>query len=294
MKNFTYTARDRSGATKRGSLKAADRNAAMQELTAQGMVPLSLAEGQSIVGKSPHVLSRPSMIILLAAGTGLLIGLVIWLRMTPVKPSTSEKTARKEVQAKRDSSSRSTSMKTNAIAGDKGNILDPLRMDTMPPSRTKQEKTLSGTDVAEIQKEPKRPMDYPSGLEQVINWIVNKRLGDTPFFLPRLNPKESIAEILDRDLIVYDDDTEDKIQAKANVAQAKQMLKEYIAQGGKPEDFLNYFHTALLEANREWKEAQKQVSTLMQSGEREAAVAYAEEANKRLAEKGIKPIISPR
>jgi hypothetical protein len=297
MKNFNYTARDKSGATKRGSLKAADRNEALHELTAQGLVPLSVNEGAvSDAGKGIKTLSPRRMIIFLIVGLALVAGVVVWMRMTAVKTA-NDKKPQKAVQAQRAFSRRSASMKTNGTGrATGGGDRDPLNstQQGVQSVQTNHAKTLSDTNIVEASKEQKKPADYPSGLEQVMSWIVNKRLGDTPFFLPRLSPKENIVEILERDLIVYDDDTEAKVQAKANVAQAKQMLKEYMAQGGKPEEFLKYFHSALLDANREWKEAQKQVSTLMQTGDREAALVYAEEANKRLAEKGIKPVISPK
>jgi hypothetical protein len=295
MKNFNYTARDKSGATKRGSLQAADRNAAMQELSSQGMVPLSVIEGNAVTSSGLPGWSPLRMVFLAIVGLGVVIGLVIWLRTPPGKIST-EKKPQKATQAKRAVLPRAANMKTNSMVRAQGDVPDPLRtaQQAAPSAQTNHTKTLSSTNVAEVSQQPKRPADYPSGLEQVMNWIVNKRLGDSPFFLPKLSQKENIAEILERDLVVYDDDTEDKIQAKANVAQAKLMLKEYIAKGGKPEDFLQYFHSALLEANREWKDAQKQVSTMMQSGDYEEARAYAEEANKRLAEKGIKPVVGPK
>jgi len=296
MKNFNYTARDKSGAIKSGSLKALDRNAAMHELTAQGMVPLSVTEGAvSGAGKGTQALSQRSMIIVLIVGLALVAGVIAWMRMTAVKTA-NEKKPRKVEQAQRAVSRRSASMKTNGTGRATGGDSEPLKTTTqgVQSVQSNHAKTLSETNIVEVPKEPKRPKDYPSGVEQVMSWIVNKRLGDTPFFLPRLSPTENIVEILERDLIVYDDDTEAKFQAKANVAQAKQMLKEYMAQGGKPEEFLKHFHSELLEANREWKEAQKQVSTLMQTGDREAALVYVEEANKRLAEKGIKPLISPK
>ena len=93
---------------------------------------------------------------------------------------------------------------------------------------------------------------------------------------------------------MYDDDSEKSVIQKANVAQAKQMLKTYLAQGGKVEDFLSYYHMQLLEANRMWRTAQNEITTLSKTGEPNEVRAYAQELNKKLAEKGIKSIHLPK
>ena len=80
------------------------------------------------------------------------------------------------------------------------------------------------------------------------------------------------------------------IEGKANVAYAKQLLKEYIKEGGTPEDFLTYYHSELTAAFNEWRTAQKYAGDLVRAGDDAGAVRYIEEQNKNLAAKGIRPI----
>ncbi len=294
MKNFNYTARDKTGSTKRGSLKAADRNAAMHELSAQGMVPLSITEGAAT--KTSGTGFKP--VYALYAGAVLI--LVVWLGMKYlVKPTPQKKQPpkRERVQPppKKHTVQQVKPVVTNVV-------VQPIKVETnqpappIPVSTNSIEYRIAQQD-GRIDEEGKiipKPRAFKSGAEQVLNMIMNKQLGDVPSPLPNLHPSErtNIVAILSRDIVVYDEDSEKSLQQKANVAQAKQLMKDYIAKGGTPEDFLRYFRDELATAHKEWLTTQKTLMELSKT-DREAALKYAEEQGKILSEKGIKPLILP-
>jgi hypothetical protein len=294
MKNFNYTARDKSGATKRGSLKAPDRNAAMQELSAQGMVPLSITEGAAT--KTSGVGFKP--VYALYAGAVLI--LAVWLGMKYIVTPTPQKKSpvkRERVQPppKKEVIPQIKPVVTNVV-------VEPIKLETNQPAPPIPVSTNSleyriAQQEGRIDEEGKiipKPQAYKSGAEQVLNMIMNKQLGDVPPPLPTLHPSErtNIVAILGRDIVVYDEDSEKSLQQKANVAQAKQLMKDYIAKGGTPEEFLRYFRDELAKAYKEWMTTQKTLMELSKT-DREAALKYAEEQGKILAEKGIKPLVLP-
>lgn len=134
---------------------------------------------------------------------------------------------------------------------------------------------------------------FASGVEQVIGLIVNTKPGSSVPPLPNLHISEKVEDILNRDIVLYEEDNELTAEKKANVAQAKQLMKEYLAQGGKPEDFLSYFHGELKKAHTEWRAAQVKAISLFKEGDHEAALKYIEETNRTFSEKGMKPIVNP-
>jgi len=139
------------------------------------------------------------------------------------------------------------------------------------------------------------PRAFATATEQVLGWIANTVPGGPPPILPVLPPNErtNIIAILGRDIVLYDDDTEAVSESKHNVAYAKQMLRQYLADGGTPEDFLGYYHAGLAEAHREWREAQGGVTELLRAGDAEGAVRLYMERDAALRGRGIQPIHLP-
>jgi hypothetical protein len=140
---------------------------------------------------------------------------------------------------------------------------------------------------------PPPPTGFSSQTEALINMIVNTPLGSPPPPLLRVSPREDLAKIFETDILVYDEDDEQTVAAKINVAKAKEYLKEYLEQGGTPDGFLTYYHDQLRAAHQEWMLARKQALDLIKAGDAEGALLYAEEQNKDFAKRGIKPIVIP-
>ena len=140
---------------------------------------------------------------------------------------------------------------------------------------------------------PPPPTGFSSQTEALINMIVNTPLGSPPPPLPRVPPREDFAKIFETDILVYDEDDEQTVAAKINVAKAKEYLKEYLEQGGTPDGFLTYYHDELRAAHQEWMLARKQALDLIKAGDEELAARYVEAQNKVFAERGIKAIFAP-
>jgi hypothetical protein len=144
-----------------------------------------------------------------------------------------------------------------------------------------------------ISTNPPPPTGFSSPTEALINMIVNTPLGSPPPSLPRVPPREDFAKIFETDILVYDEDDEQTVAAKINVAKAKEYLKEYLEQGGTPDGFLTYYHDELRAAHQEWMLARKQALDLIKAGDAEGALLYVQEQNRAFAERGIKPIVIP-
>ena len=307
MNNFNYTARDTSGATKRGSVKAADRSAALQAIKAQGLVPVSVAEGAA--QKEAFKLNVPPRTLMLAGAAVILVIGALFL-MQGRKPAVGKQKpevikAAKGIPAKKEVSKIAGSMQpaTNRVAEIP---LAPVpSLQESAPAATPQEKLAAGTppkeqrpnmrivEAVEGMSTNPPPADYESGTERVINMIANARLGNPPPPLLNLPPGENITNILNRDIVVYDTDSKQTEAEKTNVAYVKQLIKDYMKDGGTPETFLKYYHAELTKAFEERNAVQKYTADLIKAGDQKGALKYMEEANKELTKKGMRPITIP-
>lgn len=145
-----------------------------------------------------------------------------------------------------------------------------------------------------INLEPATNRVFATGTEQVLSWIFTTRLGDAPPPLPEISIHDEahLAEILMAANTINDDDSESAKDAKEMVMLAKEELKKFIKEGGYIEDFLEYYRGELVQAHNEWRESQRQVMEVMRE-EPELAADFVEEVNKRLHDKGIKPVSTP-
>lgn len=292
MKNFNYTARDKTGSTKRGSLKAADRNAAMQELSAQGMVPLSITEG---VAQPGNRTIKPVHALMAGVAALIIIGVVIVVLFPKsITPKTSAKKAASSKTPSAVNAQRNKKPVQLKVPGAATNAVIASVTATNSINSSVTNNPIEGTaSIPEVATNiPPRKM-FSTGVEQVISLIVNTRPGSPVPPLLRLHSKENVMDILNRDIVLYEEDNELTAEKKANVAHAKQLMKDYIAQGGKPDEFLAFFHGELKKAHTEWREAQVQAVSLFKGDDQEAAQKYFEETNRTFTDKGMKPITKP-
>ncbi len=153
-----------------------------------------------------------------------------------------------------------------------------------------------------LEEAKNRPIDlYPTtnnvfntGTEQVMSWIFTTKIGDPPPPMPKMSVMDEahLAEILVASNPTFETDSEKVADAKAAVEWAKKELIEYIGQGGDAKDFLEYYRGELVQAHNEWKEAQRNVMTILEE-DPDIAADYIAEVNAQLAEKGIKGVIIP-
>lgn len=303
MKTFNYMAKDSSGALKRGSLAAADRSAALAEIRLRGLLPVSVCEGQAASSDAFPQMTVKKIVVALASLAVIVVVGVLFL-MLGKKPSA----ASHAPPVRSEPSVRPVAVRLPSPAVASPEVSAPEPAAAVPPQAqpAKENSPVAEVPSTSVAKSPQigqalqtvttsqpKPSGYSSGTEAVINMIVNARLGTPPPPLLRLPQTENIAEILDSDIIVYDDDSEKSAAGKANVAYAKQLLKEYIQAGGTPENFLQHYHARLTSAFEEWRAAQKYTRDLLNAGDKDGAARYVEEQNKKFAEKGVRPIIMP-
>ena len=82
------------------------------------------------------------------------------------------------------------------------------------------------------------------------------------------------------------------VEAKKAVAAMKQEMKEYLAKGGKPEEFLSYYYSELKEAHEIWKESHFKLIDAMKK-DPALAPQVEQELNTFLESKGIRPVMMP-
>lgn len=130
--------------------------------------------------------------------------------------------------------------------------------------------------------------------EQVLDWVFNTNIGDNPPpFVPPMDAAEmaNIGEILDRANEVLEDDSPEVADRKLMVEKAKQELKAYLAQGGSPGEFLNYYYNELQKYYEMRLEASDAVRKFVKETDPETARKFLEKTNAELARKGIQPVM---
>ena len=145
-----------------------------------------------------------------------------------------------------------------------------------------------------LREEPGTNRIFRTSTEQVMDWIFRCEVGDPPPLLPNLPLKEQLhlAEILISENPIYEDDSERAKEAKETVQLVKKEFREFIKEGGEPEDFLPYYHGQLVQAHEEWKTARKMVMDAVKE-DPDIAADFISKVNERLAEKGIKKVTLP-
>jgi hypothetical protein len=311
MKTFTYLCRTVKGESKRGCVTAATRADVLKRLAEQGLTPISVTEecvttaparGNGVIYVAPRTLVLGGVAIVA------LIGLVLWLREQN-KPGEKKQIAKQDLSSHRQNKhERVIVADTNArpmrVPVHERTVEEPAQVAVQPITSeqppgpvsvdAEPDPVVENRAAVVVTEEPvKKRRAFASGTEQVLGMIMNTRLGSMPPPLPRLSPMENIAEILDRDIIIENDDNEQTEAAKINVAYAKQALKEYLKEGGTPGEFLQYYHDQLKQVFEEWRTAQNYAMELFKAGDKELAALYVEKQNKIFAEKGIKPIFAP-
>lgn len=311
MKNYNYTARDKNGALVRDSIKASDRKDVLSAISERGLSPVSVVEGTAV--KTPRVIRSAIMGWSASLTVALLIfgGFVLLRSSKKTIDTTNRAETKVEKQAlppKRIETAinervdppenivemkpivEATVQEVTPTVQENSVILTAKQKNVMltPQKKRRVIETVDGMST----NQP--PTGYSSGSERLLNMIMNAQVGNAPPPLLNLPPGEKIEEILNRDIMVFDTDDEKTIAEKTAVAYAKQLLKEYINEGGAPEQFLQHYHDELTAAFQERQAAQAQVTELLRNGDEEGAFRQMEENNKILIMKGIKPIKMPR
>ena len=134
---------------------------------------------------------------------------------------------------------------------------------------------------------------FDTNTERIISGFANTKRGFPPPPLLNIPFGENLNEILNSDIVIYEDDDERTVAIKENCAQLKEEMKQYIADGGTPENFLAWYHNELSKDYNSWKDSQQYIVQLMKEGMIQEAEEYMEKANAELTKSGIRNVTIP-
>ena len=164
-------------------------------------------------------------------------------------------------------------------------------LDSMTPKEL-HERQLEIMKEREIDLTPTTNKPFRTGIEWQMARLFTTPLGRRPVPLPpaiHVKDEAHMMEILSTANPALEGDSEQvKIMKKA-VEAAKEELKNYIKEGGDYDGFMQYYHSKLMDAFTLRQEYVKQV---LQVSKEDPSISkdFFDEANAKLAEKGIEPI----
>ncbi len=311
MKNFIYTARDHSGATTRGSLKAADRSAALAELKSGGLVPITLEEG--VLKSAHHFKSKKNALLLTGVAVVMLLGLWVVLRLPP--QNIKELKPKIQLQKAVNVVSSNTIAKSNPAIVESP-VVPPVPVPVQPVELAESSLPTPLRSVATPPEKKLTNLERPKNNRILVPGIRN---GDTnapnPYATFRTKserlmsqmlsaqPGEKIIDVgygrdfgpdfiasLDNTIEIYPTDTEEMAEHKKDVAWLKEEMRKMVADGQSPEEIL----TALREQHNEVADFRsdlaRQLSILKAEGTAKQIEQFVSEANKMLEPYGVRPL----
>lgn len=144
----------------------------------------------------------------------------------------------------------------------------------------------------EILAKQSRPRHFDNDVENHLELVTDPELkGFAPGYFPQVDMSEKeILEILNRPVDIYEDDPEDVVAAKMRTAEMKEEAKAFIAEGGTLNQFLRDYYGEVAEANAERTDCEREMKRILREEGEEAALAYMNEVNPFLKEKGLKEL----
>lgn len=301
---YRYTYRDESGNVKTDYIDAETRQACFSILKGKGISPISLSQSEKSMFTGKRSLQSLhwrsvilSVVFLMAIGTFLIF-----------LPSAKNESVKPEVIHQVEPVKHTGKTPTRSISSVATNQIEQVCSDVKPekprgvlpaPSNLSDEiraiKAASLTNIVEVNTNGRPKQIFTTSTEQVMSFIFNAEVGDMPPPLPTLprNERARIEEILNTPNPILETDSPDVAEKKKMLEQAKRELKDYMAQGGTPEEFLSFYHQQLKKYHEERKDAQRLVMTMIRD-EPEVAGEFMKKVNERLASRGIKAVHIPR
>jgi len=315
MKSFAYTARDASGATKRGEVAAADRADAVRKLRAEGLVPLSLDEGAPSAGGRPR--SNVRFTALGAAALLAAVALVALLARRPAPtPAPPPATATGTHSAAPSAPAVPAVPATPAVPAAPAVQAAP----PAPEAPAAPAAATRGTPQRPVTAAPPHRRPRPSAKGQVL--IVNpppavtNKPPEKPLFervteqrlalyaepgasMPPPPPglidevDADVEKALASDIEVKAGDDETTVRTKESVALLKEELRKYLAAGGTTRDYFEALAKRQVEEAEMVDVGRSFVIEKLAAGDVNAAQEAYREVNVHLAEKGLPPLVLP-
>lgn len=311
---FIVTYRGADGAVRDERVEAANRAECFSNCRAKGILPLGMEESRSdgktrrSIGKtqrsireSERSISKTQRSILIAALVVVVlagVGFWLWTTRSKVTMQVVDEKPKKTALAKEVTPAKAPKPIAEAAkpvaTSETGKTSTPAawRNHKLPENKRLEayEKALEDTSLPSTSSNRL----FRSGVEQVMGWIFATEVGDVPPPLPRIPDVDLVhlQEILDSKSEVTESDSERHAKTKQIVDFAKSELKKYLEKGGAPDEFLKYYHDQLKTAHMHRQIVQDQMMKVLQE-EPERADEFLMDANKGLAEMGIKAVVMP-
>lgn len=299
MSAYSVTFRGKDGRQESVIIEAADRDAVFDELSRRGISAIRVedAKGKSVrraarSGGKPSVAGRA-----LAWGiVGLLVAAGAYFASRYLAPE-----AFSPAKAERPAKAVNAAPETQAP-------IESPDVAAQTPAANSQSKrladALAGVAAAEsaltIRQPPKVNVPpgytnrtFKTGVEQLMSWVFTVEVGDMPMPIPPISEddRQQLAVILVSKNEIKDDDSDMTAFSKEQVDFAKEEMRDFIKQGGDPDDFLQYYFDQLRHAFEFRNEAQQQYYDLLED-DPDLAAEFAREVNRSFDVKGIKHIFT--
>lgn len=302
MKGFAYTARDPSGATKSGFIPAADRAAAVRELRAQGLVPVSLDERAApLAGGGRRVPALRTLV--LAAGVLLVAALLLLVarrrfgRPAPARAAAAVKpAAARPAAAPAGQAAPAVPVVPVVPAASAGRTEAPGSPAVSAPAGVAAAAPASLPAAAASGAPPPEPR--PAPVYKTLTEQLLAMLGRPGEVMPPLpitgeeNLAANLREALTNLIEIYETDDVQEVNRKETVAWLKVQLAEAEKEGWQPGEVIK----AIEEQRREEASIRKAAAQRLQEMIREHPEQAREiraAINAELAEQGILPLDPP-
>ena len=313
---FTVSYRGKDGALREEAVEAADRAGCVAECRKRGISPTKIAEAKDrekrgparvgVAGDSNRTTARWVVVaVVVAAIAG---GLWWWIGGRGATALPAEKPVKQKVEKPRADKPKMAraeqrpSVATNATAAQPQPKPEagpkPFNPNEPPPGLLPNEPWRSGRKKLHKVQYVARNTNtvHRNSTEQALLDIFTCNVGDPPLPLTDL-PKDDLTNmwsILTSPNPVTDKDAEEVKIAKETLEVAKKEMAKFVQEGGKPDEFLAYYHGVLEKAYKKRMLATEEIyKVLEEQNDPEIARAMLKRVNADLRKEGIRPLPIP-
>ena len=294
MKTFKVTKRGPSGKFEETVMEAGDREALFAELTRRGISAIKVEEVAAGVKAARRPVSG-RVVAWIAIVAVAALAVAAWLLFPRGEGREAPEPARKPAAVAKPAPSAPPPKAEEPPVDDEAKERERRRAAYM--AMTPDERWAFVVERAKrtpLREMPGTNRIFRTSTEQVMDWIFSCQVGDPPPLLPNLPLKERLhlADILISDNPVGENDSERAKEAKETVRLVKKEFRDFIMEGGEPEEFLPYYHGQLVQAHEEWKMSRKMVMEAVKENP-DIAAEFISKVNEGLEKKGIKKVTLP-
>ena len=316
MATFTYQYRDSSGSLKSGTVEAENRSKAFEVLKARGVTPLSV-----VLGKPTTLVSKSRgsfwwVFVAISIVACVVIGVFVFLRQGPVRQEVAHAHDRKSKEridhparkpsverpqppkVTRASSKPVASAEPEKVAPIVSNVVEttsdsaPTNKIFRAPSLSRRTVTLMDGTTGELTSRRIFGQDKPLDLQIMAVTKPGGMASGLRSLLLRYSDDEIVAML--KQPVAYDtSDPEDVRLIKMRVQAQKNIVLDFLRQGGTVTDAINQMCQSAGKERIEMRNDQIALNMLMKSGDSEAVHRFLEERNESRREAGLPELSLP-